>query len=82
MLALPGKVQRREIDVRPRVHGQLGAAIERVATDAALRRAFGARGRAIVEARFRIETMCAAREALFAELLSTSAGMPEPAAMA
>ncbi len=58
----------------------LGAAIQRVATDAALRRAFGARGREIVEARFRIETMCAAREALFEELLSPAAAMRDLAA--
>jgi glycosyltransferase involved in cell wall biosynthesis len=60
--------------------GALGAAIERVADDAALRRAFGARGREIVEARFRIETMCAAREALFEELLSPGAAVPNLAA--
>jgi len=48
----------------------LRAAIERMAADARLRSALGVRGRAIVDARFRIETMCAAREALFEELLS------------
>jgi len=47
----------------------LSAAIRRVVGDADLRSAFGVRGRAIVDARFRIETMCASRQALFEELL-------------
>ncbi|HEU4364146.1 MAG TPA: glycosyltransferase, partial [Candidatus Krumholzibacteria bacterium] len=45
-------------------------AIEGLAANDAMRREFGARGREIVEARFRIETMCVAREALFEELLA------------
>jgi glycosyltransferase involved in cell wall biosynthesis len=52
---------------------KLRAAIEKLAGDADLRSAFGVRGRAIVDARFRIETMCAQREALFQELLSSPA---------
>jgi glycosyltransferase involved in cell wall biosynthesis len=47
----------------------LRGAIERMAEDAEMRRAFGRRGRDIVDARFRIEDMCAARERLFEELL-------------
>jgi glycosyltransferase involved in cell wall biosynthesis len=54
----------------------LREAIERLVGDAGLRSAFGARGRAIVDARFRIETMCAARESLFEELLA-GAGAPD-----
>lgn len=48
----------------------LRSAIEGLAASDAMRREFGSRGREIVEARFRIETMCAAREALFEELLA------------
>ena len=50
----------------------LRAAIERLSRDAEMRSALGARGRSIVDARFRIESMCASREALFEELLSHS----------
>lgn len=73
---------RNAIVLRPGDEAALRAAIERVAADAELRRAFGARGREIVEARFRIEAMCAAREALFDELLSSDARASSLAAKA
>jgi glycosyltransferase involved in cell wall biosynthesis len=66
--------------VPPEDESALGAAIERIAGDAALRGRLGARGREIVEARFRIEAMCAAREALFVELLSPGASARDLAA--
>lgn len=50
--------------------GALGGAIERVVADDSLRRSLGSRGRAIVESRFRVETMCEHRMALFEELLA------------
>jgi glycosyltransferase involved in cell wall biosynthesis len=50
-------------------------AVEGLASSEPMRREFGKRGREIVEERFRIETMCEAREALFEELLASgSAG--------
>lgn len=48
----------------------LHGALARLAGDADLRQKFGSRGREIVEERFGIERMCAARDALFAALLS------------
>lgn len=54
--------------VPPDDEAALSDAIGRLMDDAGLRRRFGVRGRAIVDARFRIETMCAAREALFDEV--------------
>lgn len=48
----------------------LGAALARVVTDEALRRTLGARGREVVESRFRIGTMVENRMAYFEELLS------------
>ena len=48
----------------------LGAALQRLHSDADLRRALGTRGREVALARFRVETMCAARESLFLELAS------------
>jgi glycosyltransferase involved in cell wall biosynthesis len=50
----------------------LGFALSRVVSDEPLRRTMGARGRAIVEARFRIETMCENRMAFFDAVLSGS----------
>jgi len=50
----------------------LTRALERVVSDAALRVTLGRRGRAIVEARFRVETMCESRSAYFEELLARS----------
>ena len=50
----------------------LRSAIERALTDESLRRMLGRRGRAIVESRFRVETMCESRTALFEELLARS----------
>ncbi|HEX5130933.1 MAG TPA: glycosyltransferase [Candidatus Krumholzibacteria bacterium] len=58
------------IVVAPGDEAALGAAIQRLAADGALRERMGRRGRDIVEARFRFETMRDAREALFEELLS------------
>lgn len=60
--------------VAPDDAGALGGAIERIVADADLRRAWGQRGRAIVENRFRIETMCEHRMSLFEELLSRAPG--------
>jgi glycosyltransferase involved in cell wall biosynthesis len=48
-------------------------AIERVVGDESLRRTLGQRGRAIVETRFRIETMCETKMAYFEELLASNA---------
>jgi glycosyltransferase involved in cell wall biosynthesis len=59
--------------VPPDDEAALKAALERVAGDAALRRALGARGREIAEERFRIEAMCRKREAIFEELMQTRA---------
>jgi glycosyltransferase involved in cell wall biosynthesis len=50
----------------------LRAAIARIMQDASLREALGRRGREVAEARFRIEAMCAAREAIFVEFASRS----------
>jgi glycosyltransferase involved in cell wall biosynthesis len=50
----------------------LGSALARVVADEPLRRTWGARGRAVVESRFRIETMCENRMAFFEALLSSS----------
>ncbi len=50
----------------------LRSAIERALTDESLRRTLGRRGRAIVESRFRVETMCESRTTLFEELLARS----------
>ena len=52
----------------------LSTALARLVKDAGLRSRLGVRGRAIVDARFRIETMCAAREALFEEMERHAAG--------
>jgi glycosyltransferase involved in cell wall biosynthesis len=54
----------------------LRSAIERVAADPGLRASFGARGREIVDLRYRMETMCAARQALIAELGSGAPAHP------
>ena len=59
---------RSAIVVPPGDEGALRGALERVLSNAPLRASLGARGRAIVEERFRIESMCAAREAVFVEL--------------
>jgi glycosyltransferase involved in cell wall biosynthesis len=48
----------------------LAAALGRLVADPATRGDMGRRGREIVEARFRFEAMCTARESLFDELLS------------
>lgn len=56
--------------VAPEDVAALGAAIERIVVDGALRRTLGLRGRQIVESRFRIETMCESRMAFFEELLA------------
>jgi glycosyltransferase involved in cell wall biosynthesis len=58
------------IVVPPGDEAALARAIERLAGDAILRIRFGARGREIVESRFRFEAMRDAREKLFEELLS------------
>jgi glycosyltransferase involved in cell wall biosynthesis len=62
---------RSAVMVPPEDEGALRAAIERIADSPDLRRTMGARGRAIVEARFRLERMCEGREALFEEVLNT-----------
>jgi glycosyltransferase involved in cell wall biosynthesis len=54
--------------VSPEDEASLSDAIHRLVNGADLRSRMGVRGRAIVDSRFRIETMCAAREALFEEL--------------
>lgn len=51
----------------------LRAALERLTDAPELRRTMGARGRAIVETRFRLERMCEEREALFERILGGSA---------
>jgi glycosyltransferase involved in cell wall biosynthesis len=63
--------ERNAIIVPPDDEASLQAALERVAASPELRRTLGARGRAIVETRFRLERMCAEREALFAKLLDS-----------
>lgn len=50
----------------------LRAALERVADAPQLRRTMGARGRAIVESRFRLERMCEERETLFERIMGGS----------
>ena len=62
--------ERSAIVVPPGDDAALAVAIGRLVADASLRGAFGRRGRAIVESRFRFETTCAEREALFEELLA------------
>ncbi len=52
----------------------LAAAIGELVDDAGARRRLGLRGREIVEERFRFDMMCAAREALFEELIGRSPG--------
>lgn len=71
---------RSAIVVPPGDEPALRDAVQRVLADPLLRAALGARGRAIVDARFRVETMCAAREAVFLELASPSRGVPGGAA--
>jgi glycosyltransferase involved in cell wall biosynthesis len=56
--------------VPPEDEAALRNAVEELAGNPARRAEFGARGRKIAEERFRFDTMCAAREALFDELLS------------
>jgi glycosyltransferase involved in cell wall biosynthesis len=63
---------RSAIVVAPEDETALRGAIERLAGNADLRHTFGVRARAVVEARFRIELMCAEREALFEELLRSA----------
>ncbi len=59
--------------VPPNDEPDLGAALEKLAASPEMRRAFGARGRAIVESRFRLERMCEEREAFFEKIMGTSA---------
>lgn len=66
--------ERSAILASPDDESSLQAALERVVASPELRRTLGARGRAIVETRFRLERMCAEREALFAKLLDSSSG--------
>lgn len=68
--------------VVPGDEAALRAAIDRVLADPALRAALGARGRAIAEERFRIEAMCAAREAVFQELGAGSPSRRAPGGVA
>lgn len=56
--------------VAPENAAQLSAAMQRVLGDENLRRKLGDRGRAIVQERFRIETMCEQRMSYFEELLA------------
>ncbi len=65
--------ERSALVVRPEDEGALRAALERVLQSADLRRAMGDRGRAVVEARFRLERMCREREAFFEEVLNAPA---------
>jgi glycosyltransferase involved in cell wall biosynthesis len=65
--------ERSALVVAPGDEVALRGAIERVAESAELRRALGARGRAIVETRFRLDRMCREREALFEAMLSPAA---------
>lgn len=58
--------------VAPEDAAALASALARVVADEALRRTMGTRGREIVESRFRIESMCEKRMALFEELLAGS----------
>jgi glycosyltransferase involved in cell wall biosynthesis len=56
--------------VPPEDASALGGALARIASDPALRRSLGQRGRAVVESRFRVETMCENRMAYFEEVLA------------
>jgi len=56
--------------VSPGDDAALAAALRRLAGDAALRARLGARGREIVNERFRFDVMCAKREELFEELIA------------
>ena len=56
--------------VPPNDEPALGAALQRLASSAEMRRALGARGRAIVETRFRLERMCEARESFFERIMN------------
>ncbi|HEU4928899.1 MAG TPA: glycosyltransferase family 4 protein, partial [Candidatus Krumholzibacteria bacterium] len=62
--------------VPPEDASALGSVLARVATDATLRRSLGERGRAVVESRFRVETMCENRMAYFEELLARETAIP------
>ena len=62
--------------VPPEDASALGSVLDRVVTDAALRRSLGERGRAVVEARFRVETMCENRMAYFEELRARATAIP------
>jgi glycosyltransferase involved in cell wall biosynthesis len=63
--------ERSALVVPPDNEDALRTAIERAAGSVELRRTLGARGRAIVETRFRLERMCEEREALFETILAT-----------
>lgn len=62
--------ERSAIVVPPDDEGALRSALERIAQAPDAGRSMGARGRAIVEARFRLERMCGEREALFEKILA------------
>jgi glycosyltransferase involved in cell wall biosynthesis len=57
--------------VEPEDAGALGDALHRIVADADVRARLGSRGRAIVEARFRIDAMCSNRTAYFESLLAS-----------
>ena len=68
--------------VPPGDEAALREAIHRVLVDSSLQRALGARGREIVEEKFRVEAMCKAREELFRGLVSGSTARVVPGGVA